>query len=85
MTASISGTIKSEDGNSLAGVSVRLEHEPTGSVFAKTSNETGEYKFEAIRVGGPYILSVLPEVGSAVEKDHIHLKTDEILNQDFVL
>jgi len=85
MTASISGTIKSEDGNSLTGVAVHLVHEPTGSIFAKTSNTSGEYAFEAIRVGGPYILSVFPEDGSAVEKDHINLKTDETLNQDFVL
>jgi len=54
-------------------------------VFAKTSNDVGEYTFATIRVGGPYTLSVLPEDGAAVEKDRIHLKTDESLNQDFVL
>tara|TARA_B110000263_G_C15147846_1_gene436405 strand:- start:422 stop:679 length:258 start_codon:yes stop_codon:yes gene_type:complete len=85
MSASISGTIKKQDGDSLAGVAVRLVHVPTGSVFAKTSNESGEYAFEGIRVGGPYTLSVLPEDGVAVEKDRMHLKTDESLNQDFVL
>jgi hypothetical protein len=85
MSASISGTIKKQDGYSLAGVSVHLVHAPTGSVFAKTSNESGEYSFEGIRVGGPYTLSVLPENGAGVEKDRIHLKTDESLNQDFVL
>jgi len=85
MTASIGGSIRSQLGEPVAGVSVKLIHEPTGSAFAKSSNETGQYQFEAVRAGGPYHLSVNAEGSSAGKVSSINLRIDEAFIHDFVL
>ncbi len=85
MTASIGGSITSELGEPVSGISVKLVHEPTGSAFAKSSNETGQYQFEAVKAGGPYHLSVNTGRASTVKVESINLKIDESLTHDFVL
>ena len=85
MTASIGGSIRSELGEPVAGVSIKLVHEPTGSAFAKSSNETGQYQFETVKAGGPYHLSVNANGSSAVNVGSINLKIDEAFTHDFVL
>ena len=67
MTVSIGGSIKSQQGEPVVGVMVKLFHEPTGSAFAKTSDATGQYQFTSIKVGGPYVLSIDPDGGSPDE------------------
>ncbi len=85
MTASIGGSIRSVHGSPVAGVSVKLVHDPTGSAFAKSSNETGHYRFDAMKAGGPYHLSVSTVGASDVKADSINLKIDEAFIHDFVL
>jgi hypothetical protein len=85
MTASIRGSIRSELGEPVVGVSIKLIHEPTGSAFAKSSSQTGQYQFEAVKEGGPYHLSVNTNGSSAVNVGSINLKIDEAFTHDFVL
>ena len=85
MTASIGGSITSELGEPVAGVSVKLVHEPTGSAFAKSTNDTGHYQFEGVKAGGPYHLSVNTDGSSAVNVGNINLKIDEAFTHDFIL
>ena len=85
MTASIRGSIRSELGEPVAGISIKLIHEPTGSAFAKSSSQTGQYQFEAVKAGGPYHLSVNTESSSGVNVESINLKIDEAFTHDFVL
>lgn len=85
MTASIGGFIKSEQGDPVAGILVKLVHEPTGSVFAKSSNLTGHYQFESVQAGGPYHLSVDTDGAGTIKADTINLKIDEVFTHDFIL
>jgi hypothetical protein len=85
MTASIGGSITSELGEPVSGISVKLVHEPTGSAFAKSSNETGQYQFEAVKAGGPYHLSVNTEGASPLKAGSINLRIDEAYVHDFIL
>ena len=85
MTASICGCIKNPQGDPIAGISVKLIHEPTGSAFAKTTDASGQYRFTSVRVGGPYELSINRQDADIVERKSIHLKVDEIFVHDFTL
>ncbi|MFP6809312.1 MAG: carboxypeptidase-like regulatory domain-containing protein [Pseudomonadales bacterium] len=85
MTASIVGSIKNPGGDPLSGVLVKLIHEPTGSAFAKTSNDSGQYQFDSVKAGGPYHLSVNADDPAGNELKSINLKIDEVLVHDFIL
>jgi Carboxypeptidase regulatory-like domain len=85
MTASIVGTIKSQQGEAVAGVSLKLMHEPTGSAFAKTSDADGHYEFLSVKVGGPYTLSVINDASPPNESRNINLKIDEKFVQNFIV
>ena len=85
MTASICGSIKSQQGEPIAGIAIKLTHEPTGSAFAKTTDSTGQYQFESVKGGGPYFLSLISEESSTPGQESLHLKVDEIFTHNFVL
>ena len=85
MTASIGGYIRSQQGEPVAGISVKLIHEPTTSAFAKTSDATGKYQFDSVKVGGPYVLSVNSDGTTENERKNINLKIDEEFIHNFTV
>ena len=85
MTASVCGYIKSQSGEPVAGISVKLVHEPTGSAFAKSSDSSGRYSFESVKVGGPYMLSMMTEQAPSAGPESFNVKVDEVFTHDFVL
>lgn len=85
MTASIGGIIKNTQGDPLAGISVKLIHEPTGSAFAKMSNGEGMYQFDGVKAGGPYHLSLTSDDSTDPGCRSITLKIDELFNYDFTI
>ncbi len=85
MTACVRGIIKTQSGDPVSGTAVKLIHEPTGSAFAKTSDFTGAYQFESVRVGGPYLLSVNCEGKGVFKRDSFNLKIDETFVHDFLI
>ncbi len=56
-SSGIIGSITDDSGNSVAGVSLTLRHEPTGSTYSTTAQSTGRFSFQGLRVGGPYTLT----------------------------
>src|SRR5687767_3158433 len=57
-TSAISGTVRNKQGAPIAGATVTLVHEPTGTRATTTTRQTGQYDFSGLRVGGPYTVSV---------------------------
>lgn len=53
-TSSIGGVVKGEKGELLAGATVTVTHEPTGSVFNAQSRSGGRFDVQNIPPGGPY-------------------------------
>lgn len=53
-TSNISGVVKSEKGDLLAGATVTVTHEPTGAVFTVQSRTGGRFDVQNIPPGGPY-------------------------------
>ena len=57
-TSAISGVVKTEDGKTLPGATVQVVHVPTGTKYGTSTNQTGRYVIPAVRVGGPYKITV---------------------------
>src|SRR5688572_30185974 len=58
-TSAISGVVRTKQGSPMAGATVTVLHEPTGTKLTTTTRATGQYDFSGLRVGGPYTISVL--------------------------
>lgn len=84
-TGSLGGTVKTIKGEALAGASVKLVHEPTGTVYYAVSGKKGNFHIDNISPGGPY----LPEASFAGflpdKKDAVYINLGEEPYVDFRL
>jgi len=55
-TSSISGVVKNEKKEVLAGTTIHAIHVPTGTEYKTQANKSGVFVLPAIRVGGPYTI-----------------------------
>jgi hypothetical protein len=55
-SSSISGVVKNEKKEVLAGTTIHAIHFPTGTQYKTVTNKLGVYVLPAIRVGGPYTI-----------------------------
>ncbi len=57
-SSQITGSILDEKGAGLPGATVVATHVPSGSKFGTVTNTAGRYTLPAVRVGGPYTVTV---------------------------
>ena len=57
-TSTISGVVKNEKKEVLAGATIHALHQPTGTEYKSVTNKNGVYVLPAVRVGGPYVIHV---------------------------
>jgi hypothetical protein len=57
-SSAMSGTVKSNAGETLPGASVEVVHKPTGTKYYSTTDGKGGYAVQGIRPGGPYTVKV---------------------------
>jgi hypothetical protein len=57
-TSSISGIVTDQAGEPVIGATVVANHVPSGTRYGATTNTQGRYVMPAVRVGGPYTVSV---------------------------
>jgi hypothetical protein len=57
-TGSMTGLATDNDGVELIGATVIAIHQPSGTRYGTTTNVDGRYNIPAMRVGGPYVVSV---------------------------
>jgi hypothetical protein len=55
-TGSITGTVKDNHGEPLAGAAIVAVHVPTGTKYYTTADGKGNYQMQNMRIGGPYSL-----------------------------
>jgi hypothetical protein len=58
-TSEITGRVTDQQGAPLAGVKIEAIHEPSGTVYVATTNESGRYTLPGMRVGGPYTVKAI--------------------------
>src|SRR5690349_17803719 len=57
-TSSISGSVKNERNEALAGATITATHLPTGSVSKTLSREGGLFNLNNMNPGGPYTIEI---------------------------
>ncbi len=56
-TAALTGIVTDNQGKPIAGASVTVTHEPSGTRLNTTTRASGQYDVAGMRVGGPYIVT----------------------------
>ncbi|MEZ4903500.1 MAG: carboxypeptidase-like regulatory domain-containing protein [Spirosomataceae bacterium] len=57
-TSAINGIIKDDKGETLPGATVVALHLPSGTQYGTTTNASGNFSIQNMRIGGPYKVSV---------------------------
>lgn len=57
-TASFSGVVTDDKGETVPGASIIATHVPTGTKYATSSRDDGRFNLAGLRVGGPYTVKV---------------------------
>ena len=57
-TSSITGTVKDNNGQPLAGATVTATHVPSGTNYSTLSSKDGVFSLQGLRVGGPYQVKI---------------------------
>lgn len=76
-TSSMTGTIKSTEGEDLVGATISATHQPTGTNYTTASRTGGTFNIPNMRSGGPYLV-IITYVGYKTDSyDNINLQLAE--------
>ncbi len=84
-TSSISGVVKNEKQEVLAGTVVEAIHVPTGTKYKTVANKNGVYVLPAVRVGGPYVIHASFVGFKKSEETDVNAQLGVTTNVDFAL
>ena len=84
-TSAFNGLVTDSDGNPIVGATVTALHTPTGTVFTAVSRQDGRFNIPAVKVGGPYTVTVSMEPFKTQEIRGITLKLGEDRTLNFNL
>ena len=75
-TSALDGSIQSDQGDPVAGATVTVVHEPTGSRATTTSRGDGSFVVRGLRPGGPYTVTSQGAGHSPAELREVYLDID---------
>ena len=84
-TASINGTVKDTEGTVLVGASIKVVHNPSGSVVGTRSNKSGRFNAVGLRVGGPFTIETSMIGYEKTVINDINLGVGQNMSLDIVL
>jgi hypothetical protein len=84
-TAAFNGLVTDSDGNPIVGATITALHTPTGTVYTGVSRIDGLFNIPAVKVGGPYTVTVSMDPFKTQEVNGITLKLGEDRNLKFKL
>lgn len=84
-TGAFAGIVKDVDGNAVMGAQVTVVHEPTGTTYRTLTQSTGMFNVPAVRVGGPYTVTVSYEGFKTETQKDLVVKLGETKYLEFKL
>jgi hypothetical protein len=84
-SSGLSGSVRAVDGGPLGGATIRALHEPTGTEYAATSDDSGRYRITGMQTGGPYVVEVVRTGFQSRRSTGIELALGQAITQNFVL
>lgn len=84
-TGAISGIVADAQGAGLAGATVIAVHVPSGTRYGATTTASGRYNLPAVRVGGPYTVTITYTGYEAQTLEGIRANLGTAANVDFSL
>ena len=83
-TAAMAGRVSSVDGKPIAGATVSIVHRESGSTNTLVTDADGRYSARGLRVGGPYVITVVKGSDKDV-RDDVYLQLAESQTVDLTL
>ncbi|EHQ26387.1 TonB-dependent receptor [Mucilaginibacter paludis] len=84
-TGSLSGKINDETSGFLPGATITAVHLPTGTKYVTSSNEFGRYSLVNLRVGGPYVISIVFIGFEGQSRENVNIGLGANASIDFTL
>lgn len=84
-TSSMTGKVTDEKGDPLAGATVVVTHEPSGTQYATLTNADGRFNIVLMRVGGPYLINTSYVGYQAQSVKDVYLSLGNVSNVNVVL
>src|SRR6185503_12185474 len=73
-SSSISGRVLDANGQPVAGATVQIVHEPSGTTKITTTDASGRYAAKGLRVGGPFDVTVSKAGLAQAEQSQVYLQ-----------
>ncbi|MGY3039461.1 hypothetical protein ACVWWQ_001048 [Rhodanobacter sp. TND4EL1] len=73
-SSAISGRVVDASGQPVAGATVQIVHEPSGTTKITTTGPDGRYSSQGLRVGGPFDVTVSKAGMAQAEQDNVYLQ-----------
>ena len=84
-SGSLTGKITDGEGHPLAGATITITHQPSGTVYSTVSTAKGLYNLPNLRIGGPYRVEAVFIGMTSLVKDNITIALGEPLNLPLVM
>ena len=81
-TSTIRGTILDEAGDGIPGATIKVVHEPTGTVSGTATLSNGKFTIANLRVGGPYTITVSSVGFQTIEYVYVSLSLGQAFDVD---
>ncbi len=72
-SSTISGRVVDASGQPVANATVVIVHEPSGTTKTATTDASGRYSAQGLRVGGPFDVTATKEGTPSVRQDNVYL------------
>ena len=76
-TSGVTGRVLDDKGNPVVGAKVHIVHVPSGTTSTATTDASGRYQAQGLRVGGPYHIDA-EGAGVKSEADNVYLNLAEV-------
>jgi outer membrane receptor for ferrienterochelin and colicin len=77
-TSAVTGVVVDASGNPVPGATVTIVHVPSGTTKTVSTNASGRYNSQGLRVGGPYDITVTKSGLAEGEKDQVYLQLGQV-------